>query len=145
VRKLFLIVVLALAACTITPEPTVPAINTDSIAGYWSGNVVREIGTGEDPPPKVVGILIISGCAIGNVCGKFSENGQCPGDIILQRIEEGRFSFTAETQSGTTHRCGMGNQIIIDLTLLPDGTLSFVNHNGDIQSGILKKAGNSQE
>ncbi|MES0343615.1 MAG: hypothetical protein ABUK16_05810 [Anaerolineales bacterium] len=142
-RKLLLIVVLALAACTITPEPTVPAINTDSIAGYWSGNVISEIGTGEDPPPSVVGILIISDCAIGNVCGKFSENGLCPGDIILQRIEGERFTFTAETQSGTTHRCGMGNQIIIDLTLLPDGTLSFVNHNGDIHSGILKKAGNS--
>ncbi len=143
-RKLFLILVMALAACAISPDPTQPIINTDSIAGYWSGNIVREIGAGEDLLPSVVGILIISDCAVGNVCGKFSENGQCPGDIILQRIEEGRFSFTAETQSGTTYRCGMGNQIIIDLTLLPDGTLSFVNHNGEIHSGILKKAGNSQ-
>jgi len=144
VRKLFLILAMALAACAISSDPTQPIINSDSIAGYWSGNIVREIGAGEDLPPSVVGILIISDCAIGNVCGKFSENGQCPGDIILQRIEEGRFSFTAETQSGTTYRCGMGNQIIIDLTLLPDGTLSFVNHNGEIHSGILKKAGNSQ-
>ena len=144
-RKLFLTVVMAIAACTLTPEPTAPAIDTDSIAGYWSGNAVREFGAGEDPPPKVVGILIISDCAIGDVCGKFSENGQCPGDIILQRVEEGKFSFTAETQSGTTYRCGMGNQIIIDLTLLPDGTLSFVNHNGEIHSGILMKAGSSQE
>ncbi len=39
---------------------------------------------------------------------------------------------------------GMGNQIIIDLTSLPDGTLFFVNHNGDLHSGILKKVANSQ-
>jgi hypothetical protein len=135
---------MTLAACTISPDPTQPAISTDSIAGYWSGNIVSEIGVEEDLPPSVVGILIISDCAIGNVCGKFSENGKCPGDIILQRVEGGRFSFTAETQSGTTYRCGMGNQIIIDLTLLPDGTLAFVNHNGETHSGILMKTGNSQ-
>jgi len=135
---------MALAACAISSDPTQPIINSDSIAGYWSGNIVREIGAEEDLPPGVVGILIISDCAIGNVCGKFSENGKCPGDIILQRVEGGRFSFTAETQSGTTDRCGMGNQIIIDLTLLPDGTLAFVNHNGETHSGILMKADNSQ-
>lgn len=143
-RKLFLILIMTLAACTISPDPTQPVINTDSIAGYWSGNIVSEIGAEEDLPPSVVGILIISDCAIGNVCGKFSENDKCPGDIILQRVEGCRFSFTAETQSGTTYRCGMGNQIIIDLTLLPDGTLAFVNHNGETHSGILMKAGNSQ-
>ena len=114
------------------------------IAGCWSGNVVREIGAGEDPSTQVVGILIISDCDTGNVCVKFSENGQCPGDSILQRIEGERFSFTAETQSGATHRCRMGNHIIIDLTSLPDGTLSFVNHNGELHSGILKKVANSQ-
>jgi hypothetical protein len=112
--------------------------------GYWSGNILREIGAGEDPLTQVVGILINSDCDTGNVCGKFSKNGQCPGDIILQRIEGERFSFTAETQSSTTHRFGMGNQIIIDLTSLPDGTLFFVNHNGDLHSGILKKVANSQ-
>ena len=47
---IFLILILAFAACTITPEPTEPAINTDAIAGYWSGSVTGKLDSGQELP-----------------------------------------------------------------------------------------------
>ena len=138
-RTLFLIVILALAACTINPEPTAPAIDTDTIAGYWSGNVAGKLDTGKELPPGDVGILLIAGCVIDKVCGKYSEDGHCPGDIILSKIEEDRYYFIAETLSGTTHRCGMDNSIVIELELRSDGTIYFVSHNGATVTGILQR------
>ncbi len=92
-RTLFLIVILALAACTINPEPTAPAIDTDTIAGYWSGNVAGKLDTGKELPPGDVGILLIAGCVIDKVCGKYSEDGHCPGDIILSKVDGNIYFF----------------------------------------------------
>ena len=90
---IFLIVILALTACTITREPTDLAINTDTIAGYWSGKVAGNLDTGQELHQKDVGILIITGCTIGNVCGKFAEDDQCPEDIILLKVDGNRYTF----------------------------------------------------
>lgn len=137
-RAFLLIVILALAACTSTSEPTAPAIDTDTIAGFWSGRITGKLDTEKESPAIDVGILIIAGCVIDNVCGKYSEDGHCPGDIILSKVEENRYFFIAETLSGTTHRCGMSNSIIIELELRSDGTIYFVSHNGATLTGILQ-------
>ena len=138
-RSLFLILTLALAACTNTPEPIAPVIDTDTIAGYWSGKAAGKLDTGKEVLPIEIGVLIIADCAIDNVCGKFAEDGQCPGDIILLKIEGNRYFFIAETLSGTTHRCGIGNSIVIELELRSEGTMYFVNHNGATLTGILQR------
>ena len=138
-RALFLIVILALAACTINPEPTTTAIETDAIAGYWSGQVAGKFDTGIEIPSIDVGILIIAGCAIDKVCGKYSEDGHCPGDIILSKVDGNIYFFIAETLSGTSHRCGIDNNIVIELELRSDGTIYFVSQNGATVTGILQR------
>ena len=138
-RSLFLILTLALAACTNTPEPIAPVIDTDTIAGYWSGKAAGKLDTGKELLPREIGILIIADCTIDKVCGKFAEDGQCPGDIVLLKIEGNRYFFIAETLSGTTHRCGTGNSIVIELELRSEGTIYFVSHNGATVTGILQR------
>lgn len=138
-RVIFLILILALAACTIMPESTEPGINTDTIAGYWSGKVEGELDTGGELPPRDIGILIIAGCTVGKVCGKFSDDDQCPGDIILIEADGNRYNFLSETVSGTRHFCGKGNNRMIDLELRTDGAIYFVYHNGATLTGILHR------
>ncbi len=136
---IFLIVILALTACTITPESTEPVINTDTIAGYWSGKVAGKPGTGQELHQKDVGILIITGCTIGKVCGKFAEDDQCPGDIILLKVEGNRYRFISDMESGTKHICAKDVIRMIDLELRSDGTIYFVYHNGATLTGILQR------
>lgn len=138
-RVVFLILILVLAACTILPESTEPGFNTDTIAGYWSGKVEGELDTGGKLPPIDIGILIIADCTVGMVCGKFSEGGQCPGDIILLKVDENQYSFLSETASGTRHICGKGDIRIFDLDLRPDGTIHFEYHNGATLTGVLQR------
>jgi len=87
-HAIILIVILTFAACT-----SKPATNTDPIAGYWSGKVDGIGDTEQENAPREVGILIIAGCTIGKVCGKYSEDGHCPGDIVLMKVDGNRFSF----------------------------------------------------
>ncbi len=42
-RSLFLILILSLAGCTNTPEPIAPVIDTDTIAGYWTGKAAGKL------------------------------------------------------------------------------------------------------
>lgn len=134
---IFLILILALAACTTSPEPTEQGINTDSIAGYWSGEVTGKLDNGAELPPRDIKIIIIADCNIGEVCGKFAEDDQCPGDIILLDVNENQFDFISETKSGTRRICGEGDISMIDLELRPEGTIYFVYHNGATLTGIL--------
>ena len=90
-------------------------------------------------PPKNVGILIRAGCTTGKVCGKYSEGGQCPGDIILTKVNENRFHFLYETASGTRNSCGTGATRMIVLELLANGTIQFNFHNGITLTGTLRK------
>ena len=136
-RTIFLIMTLALAACTTTPEPTEQASNTDAIAGYWSGEATGELDAGQELQLRDVGVAIKPDCTTGKVCGKFSEDGHCPGDIVLKKIDGNRFYFLSETASGARGTCGAGNIRMIDLELRPDGTIDFVYHNGEILTGIL--------
>jgi hypothetical protein len=136
-RVIFLVVILALTACTITREPTDLAINTDTIAGYWSGKVAGKLGTGQELHQKDVGILIIAGCTIGKVCGKLAEDNQCPGDLILMKVDGNQYTFISETGSGTKHICAKGVIRMINLELSSDGTIYFVYHNGATLTGIL--------
>lgn len=135
----FLILILVLTACTITNTLTNPVINTDSIAGNWSGEVTGKLVNGDELPPRDVRIIIIADCSTGEVCGKLAEDDQCPGDIILLDVVENRYSFIAETKSGTRHICGEANITSIELELRPDGTLYFGFHNGATLTGILKR------
>jgi hypothetical protein len=41
-----------------------------------------------------VGIIVIAGWSIGEVCRKFSENSQYPGDIILMDMDENQYSLS---------------------------------------------------
>jgi hypothetical protein len=132
-------VILALTACTNNSETGDPTINTDMIAGYWSGTVAGYLDSGDELPPRDIGILIIADCSIGDVCGKFSEGDQCPGDIILKMVDGNRYSFLSETVIGTRHICGEGNTSTIDLELLSDGTIYLVTHNGATLTGILQR------
>jgi len=132
-RLSLLIVILALAACT-----GKPTTNTDSIAGYWSGNVDVIGDTGQENSPRVVGILIIKDCTTGKVCGKFALDGNCPGDIKLLEVDGNRFTFLSETASRSSDVCGGGYIRTIDLELQSDGTVDFLYHNGDSLSGILE-------
>lgn len=127
-------VILLLTACTI-----MPANNTDSIAGYWSGDATGVDHNGQELAPRDVGILIIAGCTTGKVCGKFSEDNHCPGDIVLTKVAGNRFNFIAETVSGTRDACGGGDLRMIDLELRLDGTVNFTFHNGATLTGILKR------
>lgn len=136
---IFLILILAFAACTITPEPTGPAINTDAIAGYWSGSVTGKLGSGQELPPRDIQIIIIAGCTVGKVCGKSSEDDQCPGEIILLKVDGNQYNFISETVSGTRHICGKGGNKMIDLELQSDGTIYSVYHNGATLTGILQR------
>jgi hypothetical protein len=138
-RVIFLIVILALAACTITPKPAQPAINTDTIAGYWSGQVAGKLDTGQALPSRDVGILIIAGCTIGKICGKMAEDDQCPGDIILTNVNGNRYYFLSETLSGTQYFCAKGDFRTIELELRSDGTIYFVYHNDATLTGILQR------
>jgi len=133
-RLIFLVVSLILVACT-----SKPINNTDSIAGYWSGKVDGINDSGQEIPPRDVGVLIIAGCTTSEVCGKFSEDGHCPGDIMLMKIEENRFTFLSETASGARQSCGEGDIRMIDLELQPDGTILFMFQNGTTLTGILHK------
>lgn len=65
-RSLSLILTLALAACINTPEPIPPVIDTDTIAGYWSGKAAGKLDTGKEVLPIEIGVLIIADCAIDN-------------------------------------------------------------------------------
>jgi len=136
---IFLILILVFAACTVTPEPVESEINTDTIAGYWSGIVEGEFDTGQELPPSNVGILIIAGCTIGNVCGKFSENHECPGDIVLMKVDGNQYSFFAKMGASAKRPCGAGSMRMIDLELRSDGTIYYVNDNGASQTGVLQK------
>jgi len=49
-RVIFPLVTLALAACAITNVSKEPAINTDSITGFWSGEFVGKLATGKELP-----------------------------------------------------------------------------------------------
>ena len=138
-QVIFLIMILAFAACTLTQEPTEAAINTDTIAGYWSGKVAGKLGTGQELHQKDVGILIIAGCTIGKVCGKLAEDNQCPGDLILMKVDGNQYTFISETLSGTQHICAKGDIRMIDLELRSDGTIYFVSHNGANLTGILQR------
>ncbi len=138
-RTIFLVVTLTLAACTTTPEPTELASNTNVIAGYWSGKVAGELDIGQDAPPRNVGVIIKPDCTTGKACGKFAEDGHCPGDIVLMKVDGNRFYFLSETASGDRHMCGEGNIRMIDLELRSDGTMGFVYHNGTTLTGILQK------
>ena len=133
-RFILLMVILALAACTIKPTS-----NTDSIAGYWSGKAAGELDTGGELPPRDIQIILIAGCITGKVCGKFSEDNQCPGDIILMKVDENRYSFISETASGARHICGKGDIRMFDLDLRSDGTIHFEYHNGATLTGILQR------
>ena len=138
-RVIFLILILALAACATSPEPTEPGINTDSIAGYWSGEVAGKLDNGDELPPRDIKIIIIAGCKVGKVCGKFTEDEHCPGDIILLNVDGNRYKFIYETTSGAQHICGSGDFRTIDLKLLSDGTINFMYHNGATLTGILQR------
>jgi len=134
-----LIVTLALTACASTNDSKEPEIDTDSIAGYWSGEVVGKPAAGKDVSPRDVQVIIIPGCTIGKVCGKFSEDNQCPGDIVLTMVAGNRYSFLSETASGARHICGSGDIRRFDLELRSDGTILFVYQNGATIMGILQK------
>ena len=138
-RVIFLIVILALAACTITPKPAQPALNTDSIAGFWSGKVTGRLETGQELPSRDIGILIIAGCSSGKVCGKMAEDDQCPGPIILRNVDGNRYYFLSETVSGTRYLCAKGDFRTLELELRSDGTIYFVHKNGATLTGILQR------
>ena len=133
-QVLLLILIFGLTACT-----SKPATNTNLIAGYWSGKVDGIGDTEQENAPREVGILIIAGCTVNKVCGKYSEDGHCPGDIVLMKVDRNRFSFLSETASGSRQACGSGDIRTIDLELLSDGTIDFLYHNGDSLSGILER------
>lgn len=133
-RFVLLLLSLTLAACT-----SKSATSTDSIAGYWSGRVDGISDTGQEIPPREVGILIIKGCTTGKVCGKLSEDGHCPGDIIFTKVDGNRYNFLSETASGSRHSCGEGSLRLIDLELKPDGTILLMFHNGITLTGLLRK------
>lgn len=136
---LFNLVFLTLVACAINPLRSETDTNTDLIAGYWSGEVTGVLDNGEELPSKSIGILIKAGCTVGNPCGKLSEDGYCPGDIILLKVDGNRYSFLSETVSGTQHICGVGDMRQIDLVLRSDGKILFDYKNGAIISGVLQK------
>lgn len=131
---MLLIVSVIFTTCTYKPT-----INTDPIAGYWHGKVENIKDTDGEIQPKDIGILIIAGCTTGKVCGKFSEGGQCPGDIILTKVNGNRFHFLLETVSGTRHSCGTGATRMIVLELIPNGSMKFNFHNGITLAGTLQK------
>ena len=126
-------VILLLAACT-----NKPATNPDSIARYWSGNVTGVSQNGQELPNRDVGIIIIAGYTTGKVCGKFSEDDHCPGDIVLRKVA-GNLYFISETVSGTRYARGGGDLRKIDLELHLDGTVDFAFHNGASITGILQR------
>jgi hypothetical protein len=134
-----LVVILVLSACGTTPDTEAPTINTDNIAGYWSGEVVQKLDTGQELDPIDIKIVIIAGCTAGKVCGKLTEGDYCPGEIVLQKITGTTYSFLSETVSGTGHMCGSGDFRVIDLELRSDGTILFMYHNGATISGILQR------
>lgn len=115
------------------------AIDTDSIAGYWSGEVVGKPAAGKDVPPRDVQVIIIPGCTVGKVCGKFSEDNQCPGDIVLTMVAGNRYRFLSETVSGARHIYGSGDIRRFDLELRSDGTIQFMYHNGATLTGVLQR------
>jgi hypothetical protein len=131
---IFLITILALAACT-----GQPVNNTDPIAGYWSGNVDKTGDDGQELPPVVIGILIVAGCTPGEVCGKYSEDGHCPGDISLMKIDGNRFSFRSENAGGSRSACGTGDTLMLDLELNLDGTILLVFQNESAISCIMER------
>ena len=134
---IFLVVILALTACTLTQEPTEIAFNTDTIAGYWSGKVAGNLDTGQEIRPRDIGILIIAGCTKGKVCGKLVEDDRCPGELILMKVDGNRYRFISDMESGTKHICAKDVIRMIDLELRSDGTIYFVYHNGATLTGIL--------
>jgi hypothetical protein len=133
-RTILLIGILILTACT-----QKPAIATDAIAGYWSGTVDGKRNASQEVQTRDIGIMIIAECSTGKVCGKFDEDNTCPSDIVLTNVEENQYKFVVETVSGTRHACGVGDITIINLELLPNGTIHFVIHNGEKLSGFLHK------
>ena len=131
---IFLFVGMVLTSCSNNP-----AKNTDRIAGNWYANVDWFSEDGEEITTKEIGILIIPNCTTGMVCGKFSQEGQCPSDIILTKVDGNLFFFIAETVSGTRHSCSAGGAGLIELNLQLDGTLHFMFHSGIERRGILIK------
>jgi hypothetical protein len=138
VSIVFALLIWVIAACSPSQGSVPPAINTDAIAGYWSGKFTKQLEGGEESPSIDVGILLISGCEIGEVCGKFAENNECPRDIIFHKVEGEKYFFLAQTQTGTTHACGIGKSRIIELKLLPDGSISFAVQSGASSLGVLR-------
>ena len=136
ILKLFLII----TSCTIISDLTEPVINTDMIAGNWSGKISGLHNSDHELNPRDIQMIIIAGCTIGNVCGKLSEDNYCPGDIILLKVDGTRFEFLSETVSGVQHICGTGDLRKIELELRSDETIYFVNQNGATYlTGILYK------
>ena len=138
-RVICLVVILALSACGTTPDTEESTINTDSIAGYWSGEVVQKPDTGQELDPIDIKIIIIAGCTAGKVCGKLTEGDHCPGDIVLKKIAGNVYNFLYETVSGAGHLCGSGDFRMIDLELRSNGTILFVYQNGATITGILQR------
>ena len=136
---IFLILILTITACSFTTKPTEAEISTDTIAEYWSGEVTGNLDNGDELPPRDIQIIIIAGCTFGKVYGKSSEDDQCPGEIILLKVDGNQYNFISETVSGTRHICGKGDNKMIDLELQSDGTIYSVYHNGATLTGILQR------
>jgi len=133
---MFLIVAFALTACTVAPEPIV---TTSTIAGNWSGEVKGKLKDGQELDSRTIQLLIMSECTAGKICGKVAEDGHCPGDLILLKVDGFRFEFLSQAVSSAQHICGFGDIRMIELEIISDVTIEYVAHNGVTLSGILKK------
>ena len=127
------------ATQTVTPLPT-SMINTDSIAGHWTGIVVgiidRTFSTHLD-------LFIQNGCSIGNLCGTYSTPQlSCSGSLLFVEMRNHTYVFL-EKQIIKIHSCLSGGSEYINL--LSDGTLSwrfqYTSSTGEITEsiGILKR------
>jgi hypothetical protein len=98
---------------------SVPNINSDAVAGKWSGTITNTSGTFS----TLVNLDIQAGCMPGRVCGKFSAPKLlCSGDLFLKEIAGEQFVFIEQNVTGAAS-CALGGYEY--LQPLADGTLSF--------------------
>jgi hypothetical protein len=104
---------------TQVPTSAPAAVNTNAIAGTWSGTIANSTGTFSTP----VKLSIQAGCQPGKVCGTFSAPQlSCNGDLFLQTINAETFLFQEQNVSGSAS-CLSGG--IEQLQLMADGTLAY--------------------
>jgi len=107
----------AVGGTVFTPMPN--AINTDAIAGHWSGIISSQDSTFSTP----LELSIQAGCGLNQVCGAFSAPQlPCSGGLFLQAIDAGAFVFLEQSIAGADF-CVTGG--VERLTLQTDGTLSY--------------------